>query len=81
MHGQFYFITYNYFYENTGELSEEEIAKHIYEELDYGITDYDTSIDHPSKLLLKYDGWYGFAEIAESLFNELYKLDKRKAIN
>ena len=59
-----------YFFENEGE-SAKKIAKGIISEMDYHVFCYEELYNHPSELLMEYDGWNGFAVINEELFTLL----------
>jgi hypothetical protein len=41
------------------------------EDMHFTTYKYDAAMNHPTDLLLQYDGWQGFAEIEEELYNLL----------
>ena len=61
-----------YYHQYHGsDITSEEMAFHINENFDYQIFMYDTDYNHPSDILFEYDGWNGFAEIEEDLYELL----------
>jgi hypothetical protein len=58
-----------FYFDNVCDMTSNELAASI-SEMDFSLYVYDTD-SHPSELLVEYDGWDGFTEIDEGLYELL----------
>ncbi len=58
------------YYFDHSDMPFDEMAAAM-EDMHFTTYKYDAAMNHPTDLLLQYDGWQGFAEIEEELYNLL----------